>query len=225
MNRTSHAEVKEFLTALSNALDSIRIRWDDKDAVRERALQASRIIIRQSSIAIKHVHRGERERACEIIHATKDIVAELRKATVGHPDVWVAGFVQDALRELTEAAFVYALLFGEPLPTPDELGVDDAPYVNGLAEAVGELRRAALECIRRGDIDGAERLLAIMDEIYFLLIPFDHTDAITQGLRRRVDQVRTVVERTRSDVTVAVQYARVAHALEAHRINEHRHNG
>jgi translin len=129
------------------------------------------------------------------------------------PDLWFAGFVQDALKEVAEACLVYALLRDEPIPTPEALGIDDAPYLNGLLEAMGELRRAILDAIRAEDLPRAERLLSVMDEVYFLAITFDQSDAITQGVRRRTDTLRALLERTRSDVTLATQYRKLASLL------------
>lgn len=200
------ADLREIVTA-------IRERLDAKDALREQVLPIARQLIRESATLIKNVHRREWDEAAQRQTTLLQTVATLRTQLSAVPDLWFAGFVQDALKEVAEACLVYALLRDEPVPTPEALGIDDAPYLNGLLEAMGELRRAILDAIRAEDLPRAERLLSVMDEVYFLAITFDQSDAITQGVRRRTDTLRALLERTRSDVTLATQYRKLAQLL------------
>ncbi|GBC99309.1 hypothetical protein HRbin17_01831 [bacterium HR17] len=199
--------------SLHDIIAAVRERLDTKEALREQVLPLARQLIRESAALIKNAHRKEWDEAKERHAALRAAVADLRGKLRDAPDLWFAGFIQDALKEVAEACLVYALLRGEPLPTPEGLGVDDAPYLNGLLEAMGELRRAALDAIRAEDLPTAERFLAVMDEVYFLAITFDQTDAVTQGARRRTDALRAILERTRSDVTLASQYRKLARLL------------
>jgi translin len=200
------ADLREIVTA-------IRERLDAKDALREQVLPIARQLIRESATLIKNAHRREWDEAAQRRTTLLQTVATLRTQLSAVPDLWFAGFVQDALKEVAEACLVYALLRDEPVPTPEALGIDDAPYLNGLLEAMGELRRAILDAIRAEDLPRAERLLSVMDEVYFLAITFDQSDAITQGVRRRTDTLRALLERTRSDVTLATQYRKLAQLL------------
>jgi translin len=198
---------------LRDIVTAIRERLDAKDALREQVLPIARQLIRESATLIKNVHRREWDEAAQRRTTLLQTVATLRTQLSAVPDLWFAGFVQDALKEVAEACLVYALLRDEPIPTPEALGIDDAPYLNGLLEAMGELRRATLDAIRAEDLPRAERLLSVMDEVYFLAITFDQSDAITQGVRRRTDTLRALLERTRSDVTLATQYRKLAQLL------------
>jgi translin len=198
---------------LRDIVTAIRERLDAKDALREQVLPIARQLIRESATLIKNVHRREWDEAAQRRTTLLQTVATLRTQLSAVPDLWFAGFVQDALKEVAEACLVYALLRDEPVPTPEALGIDDAPYLNGLLEAMGELRRAILDAIRAEDLPRAERLLSVMDEVYFLAITFDQSDAITQGVRRRTDTLRALLERTRSDVTLATQYRKLAQLL------------
>jgi translin len=198
---------------LRDIVTAIRERLDAKDALREQVLPIARQLIRESATLIKNAHRHEWDEAAQRRTTLLQTVATLRTQLSAVPDLWFAGFVQDALKEVAEACLVYALLRDEPIPTPEALGIDDAPYLNGLLEAMGELRRATLDAIRAEDLPRAERLLSVMDEVYFLAITFDQSDAITQGVRRRTDTLRALLERTRSDVTLATQYRKLAQLL------------
>lgn len=199
--------------SLSEILGEIRKRLDEKENLREEILPIARQLIRESATLIKNTHRKEWDEASlrrnELLSAVKNLRAKLSNS----PDLWFAGFVQDALKEVAEACLVYSLLRDEPIPTPEDLGIDDAPYLNGLLEAMGELRRAVLDSIRNDDLTSAERLLAIMDEVYFAAMSFDQADAVTQGARRRTDALRAILERTRSDITLATQYRKLAKLL------------
>jgi len=185
--------------------ETIRAGLEAKNRAREQALQHSRSIIRHAALAIRAVHRDERPLAGEHIREARSEAATLREALTPYPDLYFAGYSQDALKELSEACIVDALVSGESLPTPETLQVDAAPYLNGLGEAAGELRRHCLDVMRSGRSAEAERLLAMMDDIYSLLVTLDYPDAITGNLRRTTDMVRGVTERTRGDLTLSLR--------------------
>ncbi len=198
-------------------LDAIaaRIRQDmtTKTAAREEALQLSREAIQHCAHSIRAVHRGEFEAAQGRLAQARDQVTRMAERLQPFPDVYYAGYVQDAQKEYTEASAVYALLHGDPLPSPEELGVDGAPYLNGLAEAVGELRRHTLDRIRQGDVARAEEILDWMQAIFEVLVTMDFPDAVTRGLRRATDVTRGILEKTRGDLTVAVRQEQLEQAL------------
>ena len=189
-----------------NNLDSIagRLRQtlSSRDAARERVLPLCREVIRHSSHAIRAIHRQEFEQAAKLLKSARDRLAEVAPAVSDHGEF--SGFVRDAQKEFAEASITLALVTGEHLPDPDELGTDAAAYLNGMGEAVGELRRYLLDSMRQGNLSRGEDLLAAMDDIYNTLVTMDFPDAITGGLRRTTDMVRGVLEKTRSDLTLAI---------------------
>ena len=185
-----------------------------KHAAREVTLSASRRAIRSCASAIRAVHRREFLEARELIAEAAAYLAEAEGALAGHADVRYGGFLNDAKKEFAEANLTFAFVAGNTLPTADELGVDVQPYLNGMAEAASELRRQVLDCLRRDEGAEAERLLALMDEVYGLLVTVDYPDALTGGLRRSTDALRAVLERTRGDVTTAIVAARLQAAIE-----------
>jgi translin len=184
-----------------------------KNRIRDATLQRSRELIRYCANSIRATHRREYGLAGELLAQAKGAAARMREDAAAYGDVYHAGYTQDALKELAEAAVTLAVVTGQPLPTPEEVEVEHAAYLNGLGEAAGELRRFALDSIRRGEIEGAEALLAVMDEIYSQLVTVDFPDALTGGLRRTTDMVRGVTERTRGDLTTAVRQEKLQEAL------------
>jgi len=189
--------------------------FERKNGARDSALQRSRTLIRHSATAIRAAHRQERELARQHLDQAKAIIDELRADLASYPDLFHAGYTQDAFKEYAEASIVFALLVGDPLPDPDELGVEYAAFLGGLGEAVGELRRRTLDILRQAHSAEAERLLEAMDEIYGLLVTVDYPDAITGNLRRTTDLVRGLVERTRGDLTTSLQQDSLRAALES----------
>ncbi len=176
----------------------------EKHRAREAALRASRALIQASARSIRQVHRGELAEAEARLDEARAAADEGFGALSGHPDIEHAGFVHDAEKEYAEARATLALVAGRPLPSPEEVGVGAAAWLNGIAEAVGELRRVILDRLRQGEFEGCEALLEAMDDIYAVLVTIDFPDAMTGGLRRTTDQTRGILERTRGDLTMAI---------------------
>jgi translin len=195
--------------------EQIRKRLESKNTARDNALKHSRILIRHCSTAIRAIHRNEREAAKSQIESAHELVKTLQRELSDYPDLYHAGYTKDALKEYAEACICFALIGGEALPLPEELGVEDVAYLGGLGETVGELRRRALDLLRHDEMDEAEILLSIMDDIYGLLVTIDFPNAITGNLRRLNDMVRGVTERTRGDLTTSFQQRELRSAMRA----------
>jgi translin len=201
------------LKELSDIIDKINQALEAKSKVRDKTLSRSRELIRCCANAIRATHRGEIENTKTLLQTARDAAEEMITEAQTYPDIYHAGYTQDALKEFAEANITQAIILEQPLPTPESLKVEDAAYLNGLAEAGGELRRFALDALRRGDVAEAERTLANMEEIYSFLITVDFPSGITNNLRRNTDMVRGVLERTRGDVTTAVRQETMKAAL------------
>lgn len=199
---------------LQATIDEINQAFEAKSAVRDRTLRRSRELIRYCANSIRATHRSDDTEAQALLQTAREVAAEMIAEAREYPDLYYAGYTQDALKELAEAHITRAIILEEALPAPDTLNVEYAAYLNGLAEAAGELRRFALDALRRGDVAQAEKILSRMEDIYSVLVTVDFPDAITSGLRRSTDIVRGVLERTRGDVTTAVRQEAMKDALE-----------
>ena len=186
-----------------------------KHAAREKALPRSRAAIRCCANSIRATHRQENARASELIAQAALLLQEMAEDLRDHQDIYYAGFVHDAQKEYAEAVSFSALVQMQSLPTPDDLSISYAAYLNGLAEAVGELRRYVLDQLRRGHFEHSETFLNYMDEIYAILITIDFPDAITGGLRRTTDATRGILEKTRGDLTSAVIQNQLQQSMQA----------
>jgi translin len=191
-------------------------RLEARNAARERVLPAARRSIRASANAIRAIHRGEKERALTLISESRAALDEGLAAVAEHPDVRYAGHLQDAQKEYAEANVTLALVGGDVLPGPESLGVEDAPYLNGVGEAHGEGRRHVLDLLRAGEVVRAEEVLDALEDLYGLLVTIDYPDALTMNLRRTTDVARSLIEKTRGDLTIAFAQHDVRQALERH---------
>ena len=193
---------------MSRILDIAEAAHKDFEArtlARDAALTRSRALIRHSSNAIRAIHRSESDLAHEHLDAGRELVDEMKKDLENFPDLYYAGYTQDAIKEFCEATLTTAIIEGREIPTPDEMGVIYSTYLRGMAETPGELRRRCMDILRMGYSDEAERLLGMMDEIYSILVTMDYPDAVTNGLRRQTDLLRGIVERTRADLTLSLR--------------------
>ena len=206
------------MTDISKTLDAImeRVREDfaAKNIAREKALPLCREAIRFSANAIRAVHRNDFATAQELVGKAGAQVATAKASLEGHADIYHAGFVHDSQKEFAEASITLALISGGDLPTPESLDVELPAYLNGMGEAVGELRRHLLDTLRSGDVEQCETWLRDMDEMYSVLVTVDYPDAMTGGLRRTTDSVRGILEKTRGDLTLSVQQRRLEQRLD-----------
>jgi translin len=198
--------LRRFIPDIEALSESASKALASKNAAREAGLGRCRDAIRNSANAIRAVHRGEFEAAETLSGRAGTLLAEAKAALHEHLDIRYAGFVHDAEKEYAEARITLAMISGRgAFPTPSDLGVELAAYLNGLGEVVGELRRYLLDVLRGGDVERCEECLAVMDEIYGILVTFDYPDAMTGGLRRTTDNTRGILERTRGDLTLAAR--------------------
>ena len=201
------------MSQLETISEYIRADFEARNGARDEALRRSRELIRLCATAIRASHRDEWDTARELLAQADAVAHGTMESLVLYPDLLYAGYTQDALKELVEAHATLALASSTPVPEPEAMGVSYPAYLNGLCEAASEMRRRCLDELRRGNTAEAERLLEAMDEVYDLLVTFDFPDAITGGLRRRVDQLRGVLERTRGDLTNSLRQDRLVRAL------------
>lgn len=189
---------------LEEIADRIREDLDVQNDARDKALVQARKLTRHCAHAIRAVHRLDREGADKELAQADEIASALTTSLKeNHANLYFSGYTQDALKEYAEARIVCALVENEVLPTPEDLNLESATYLKGLAEAVGELRRRTMDILRGGHSEEAELMLQHMDEIFAVLVTMDYPDAVTHGLRRQTDITRGIIERTRGDITLS----------------------
>lgn len=196
---------EQLVDAVRSAGEHATVGMISTHSAREEALRVSRQVIRFSANSIRATHRSEFEEARKLKDRAGVLLSTLDSVQEQHPEVFYGGFVEDGQKEYVEACATLAFAEGSRLPMMAELGIGAGAYMNGLAEAIGELRRFVLDMLRQDDFSRCEDLLRLMDEVYAVLVTLDFPDAVTRGLRRNTDVMRGVIERTRGDLTVALR--------------------
>lgn len=204
----------ELTENLNSIADKIRADLMAKDAAREKALPLCRDVIRYSGRSIRALHRQEFDKARDMLGSAGKLVGDAKQHLAEYCELQHSRFILDAQKEFAEASITLTLITKQKLPDPDELGVDYAAYLNGLGEAIGEIRRYILDSLRKGDLSRGDELLQAMDDIYDVLVTMDFPDAITASLRHTTDMMRAVLERTRSDLTLAIQQKNLENKME-----------
>ena len=196
---------------LDAAVITIEAELDEKDQIREIALKSSRAVIRLSGAALKGLHR--REDVEDKLAELKDEASRLSSILAEHPDLVRTGYVESAFQEYAEVGIILSLMRKDDVPLPEELGVGSVPYLLALGDSVGELRRLALEELRKGDVGRSNHYLDQMEELYHALIRFDYPDAIV-AIKHKQDVARSLLEKTRGDVAVATHARRLQDKLD-----------
>lgn len=200
---------------LTGIVEEIRTQLTSINGLRDATLNRSRFLIRSCAESIRAIHRYEWDEATEMLSAARAAANEMVDALADYPMLYHAGYTQDALKELVEAHLLFAVVSGGPMPEPADLRVTASTYLRGMSEAATEMRRFILDLMRQGEIARAEPYLDFMDEVYSLLITVDFPDSITDGLRRHTDVLRTVLERTRGDLTISFRQEQMRVALRS----------
>lgn len=199
---------------MKEVCDHIRERLDAMDQARENTLATARRITRNSGDSIKAIHREEWDQSQRLMHETRELVEEMKASLSDFPEIYFSGYVEDAQVEFAEVSILYAVLHDSPVPTPGELNIGNVAYLKGIGDATGELRRHILDLIRKGRPEEGQKYLDIMDEYYTQMMSFDYPDAIMHGLRKKTDVARSLIERTRGDLTNALEIQGLHKAME-----------
>lgn len=197
----------------SDLVGDARTILDARFQAREKAITESRKVIRAAANAIRALHRSDFDRAAELISESGALLDGIHLAVADTPMIASHSVVVDAAKEYAEARVTEAVFKDEPIPSFDELGMDPVPYLHGLGEAVGEMRRRMLDLLRSDHVSEAEVMLTEMDRIVDLLAEVDYPDGMTNGLRRTTDVSRSLVERSRADLTATVVQERLRQDL------------
>ena len=201
---------------LDKIVDKIEKSIDDKDKIREKALRSSREIIIGCRKAIQNIHQIHMKDAKNNIKKSSTKLQELYGLTKDYPDLYHAGFVENAAQELVEASCLYNVMRGRNLPDPDEIQTTYSSYLLGLCDLVGELRRTALDSIRSGKAKKADSYLDMMEEIYDVIIRFDYPSGLIP-IKKKQDMVRSLIEKTRGELAVASCERRIEYRTDEFR--------
>lgn len=198
---------------LKNIFSELTETLDNLDQDREEILKLSRNIVRDCSIAIKYTHRKQYEQYHEKLINIKNDHELLILLVNKNPGAFFK-YLRTPEQEYAEAISFYSIISNKELPIPSELQIDPLNFAFGLADVVGELRRYALDNIRNSQVKDLNYVLESMDEIYVNLFAIDYPSGVTQDLRQKTDRARSIIEKTRGDISISLQMNELKTCIE-----------
>jgi|TARA_B110001454_G_C12673883_1_gene414982 translin len=206
--------MNKIIKSIESNIEFSKIELETIHTKRETVYPLTRQIIHLCSAAIKNAHRKQYTDSSKLIQEAKILIDKINNESIENTPIMSSGYVLDAQKEFTEANVALAFLTNQQIPSTADLNVQTSPYLNGIAEAASELRRTILDALRTDELESCEVWMECMDETYSMLAGIDYPEAVTGGLRRTVDQLRGVLERTRGDLTMALRQKSLENKLE-----------
>ncbi|RLI12402.1 haloacid dehalogenase [Candidatus Bathyarchaeota archaeon] len=187
---------------LRDNLEKIRKELAKKDMLKQEIKMAARKATRLSKQAIFQIHKENLKNAGETLEEARETLEKIREITKNHPDLFYTGPVNSAFQEYAEANIFLSLIKDSRFPEFEELNIPMDVYILGLADVIGELRRRALESLRKDMVSEAERCLRLMETIYEEIINLEDIQILVSSLRKKCDAGRRIIEATRADVMI-----------------------
>ncbi len=187
---------------------------EERDKVRERVLSLSREVVRYAGFAIRAIHRGELKDAEEKLRMAEERLSDAVATTTKYDEFVYKGFMTTAFQEYIEARLLHAFITGREIPSPQELNVPNIPYLMALGDFIGELRRNVIICMKDGRFENAERALELMEEVYLSMMLVDYPEVSSLGFKQKCDVARSLLERTRAELLLISQEAKLAENIE-----------
>jgi translin len=200
--------------SLESILDKIQEELRKREEVQEEVQKDMRRATRLSKQAIIFTHQERFEDARKLLNEASELFAKLREVSKGYPDLFYSGLANAAFEEYSEAHTLLVLIEEDRFIDPEELDVPVVSYALALGDVIGELRRRALDSLRRGNVETAEKCLETMENIYSELTAMDDAYLFVHGLRRKCDVARHVIESTRGDVTVEIRRSSLERSIQ-----------
>jgi len=195
---------------VEESLFDISKELDETEKKREKILRESRDVISLSAKAITNIHLMNLDEASSKLRSAKEILADLRKVSTGD----LHRYLIAPEVEYVEASILYSIIMKKSIPSYKELEVTNVSYLLGLLDVIGEIKRCVYDEIRRGKSNEASTLFTIMERLYILLLPFAVYDHLAQGIRRKLDIARMLIEDTRSAVTEEMRRSKLMRSIE-----------
>lgn len=182
---------------IDSSLEEINANLKDVQDRRERLIKGTRDAVMLCSKSIVAMHQGRHDDAKDNILQATAMLGDFRSEA--KHDLY--RYLVVAEQELVEAQALSAVMENRSLPSMKDVGVTGESYLTGLLDCVGEIKRLVFDRMRSGKTQDAERLFAIMEEIYSSVYPFAAYDNIVSGLRKKLDVARMLIEDIRAVVT------------------------
>jgi len=185
------------MSGIQGSLEEIDKSLKDVQDRREKLIKGTRDVVMLCSKSIIAMHHGQLDDAKAKMDQAKTMLEEFRR--YAKQDLY--RYISVAEQELVEAHALRAVMEGSQILSMKDLEVTGESYLTGLLDCVGEIKRLVYDRMRSGNEKDAEKLFAVMEEIYAAVYPFAVYDNIVSGLRKKLDVARMLIEDIRAVVT------------------------
>ena len=185
-------------------LAGLQQRLTDYDKTREKLLELTRKTVRVSSWAIVQIHRGQLQKAKTTLRDAEESIAQIRALLSERSEFKQVGYVIVAFQEFCEAKILLSYASRRRLLSQNEVDVDWMPYLLGLLDFMGELRRMTMDQLKAGKTKDAQVTFDSMEALFEDLLSLDRT-SIVPTFRRKMDVAKKLVEATRADVVADIR--------------------
>jgi len=196
-----------------NELTKLQEHLIDYDRTREKLLELTRKTARLASWAVIQAHRGQLTKAKTTLEDAEGGIAKIRDLLEERSEFKQSGYVIVAFQEFAEAKALLNFASRQKVLTQHETGIDWMPYLLGLLDFVGELRRMTMNQLKAGKLEEAERSFESMEALFEDLLSLDRTSVIPT-FRRKMDVAKKLVEATRADVIADIRRSSLERTIE-----------
>jgi translin len=196
-------KIKISLTSINDELKLIENR-------REQLIKESRDIIILCSQSIISLHQGHLQESQLKLDKAKDLYFSLK--TLAQADL--LRYLSMSEQELVECSLLMSIVKNEALPGLDDIGVSSQAYLFGILDCIGEIKRMVYDMVRLNRYDQAEYLFRVMQEIYSEIYPFSIYDNLVNGIRKKLDVCKILIENTRELITEEARRSIIIESLK-----------
>lgn len=180
-------------------LEAIKKELEDEYRAREKAIGIQRRIIETCARAIRDLHHSDFEASEKKLAEAKELIKGTEKALAEYPET-AERMLGISYQEFAELSILLHYLRERKLMEPKKLGVPSKYYLTGMADAIGELKRQAMEILASGDLKAAEKLEKELEEIYYEFSTFVFPSSIVPGLKPKQDAMRKILNDLHSQI-------------------------
>lgn len=176
------------INKITNEISRLQKRQDT-------VMQTSREIVRLAGESITQMHARN-------YHEAKAKLNELRKSVskLNGIEKGFEYYSMQAHQEYVEAVALYSVIRTHKLPSYAQLKEHPVPYLLGIMDMIGEMKRESFECMRDGDYGEARRYHDSMQKIYDSTAHMRFANALLPNFRKKQDVARIQIENVGSEL-------------------------
>ena len=170
-------------------INKILKKLDKKTETREKALKKQRKIVPLCAQAIRDVQKGREKQAEKAVKEIEKSIKEIEKIVKDYPDL-KNSVLGTPYQEYAELMILTSWLKAKKLPS---LSIPPQYYLTGLGDAIGELKRVAMDLLGRGKLKEAEQLYNELEELNYEFSKQVYPNSIVPGLKQKQDAARRII--------------------------------